>query len=62
VELKLNPENIASQALSAMEESRHEMLCNAARTLIDWNLSNEIIMEITGLAQTDIEGLRGAKK
>jgi hypothetical protein len=60
--LELNPELLASQALSAVEKSRHEMLCDAARTLFDWNLPTEVIMEITGLSKTDIESLRGAKE
>jgi hypothetical protein len=57
-----NPESIASQALSAVEKSRHEMLNDAARTLLNWNLPIEVIMEITGLPKTDIESLSGAKE
>jgi hypothetical protein len=55
------PELSASKTLSAVEKSRHEMLCNAACTLFDWNLPTEVIMEITGLPKADIESLRGAK-
>ena len=34
------------------------MLCNAARTLLDWNRPVEEIMEITGLSKKEIEDLR----
>jgi hypothetical protein len=61
-QLELNPEIIASQALSAVEKGRHEMLCSAARTLLEWDLPTEVIMEITGLPKADIESLRGAKE
>jgi hypothetical protein len=54
-------EPVTSQALSAVENSRHEMLCDAARTLLDWELPIEVITEITGLSETDIESLRDAK-
>jgi len=54
-------ENLASQALSAVEKSRLEMLSGAARTLLEWDLSTEVIMEITGLSKEDIESLRGSK-
>jgi hypothetical protein len=57
-----NPEPISSRTLSAVEKSRHEMQCNAARTLLDWGLTAEVIMEITGLPKADVEGLRGAKE
>lgn len=55
------PEFLASQALSAVESSRREMLYGAARTLLEWNLSVEVVMDITGLSKKDIESLRGAE-
>ncbi|MCL2589785.1 MAG: hypothetical protein FWD67_02610 [Betaproteobacteria bacterium] len=58
--MKQEPELLASQALSAVEKSRREMLHNAARTLLEWNLSVEVIMEITKLSKEEIEGLRGS--
>jgi len=54
-------ESVALQALSAMEKSRFEMLCKAARTLLEWNRPVEEIAEITGLSKEDIEGLRNSK-
>jgi hypothetical protein len=54
-------ETVASQTLSAMEKSRFEMLCNAARTLLEWNRPVDEIEAITGLSQEEIEGLRGSK-
>jgi hypothetical protein len=56
-----NPNPFASQALSAVEESRREMLREGARTLLDWNLPVEAIMEITKLSKKDIEELRAPK-
>lgn len=54
------PKLFTSQALSAVENSRREMLYGAARTLLEWGLSVEVIMDITKLSQEDIEGLRGS--
>ena len=51
-------ETFSLQTLSAVETSRREMLCKAARTLLDWNRPVEEIMEITGLTEKEIEGLR----
>ena len=55
--MEQEPESLASQALSAIEKSRREMLCEAACKLLGWNLPVAEIMEITGLSQKDIEGL-----
>ncbi|MCL1826052.1 MAG: hypothetical protein FWG52_01555 [Proteobacteria bacterium] len=51
-------ENLALQTLSDVEKSRLEMLCTAARTLLDWNLPIEVIIEITKLSKEDIENLK----
>ena len=59
--MEQDSESLTTQALSAVESSRFEMLCGAARTLLDWGRPVEEIMEITGLSKTDIEGLRGSK-
>ncbi|MCL2875559.1 MAG: hypothetical protein FWF12_04575 [Betaproteobacteria bacterium] len=59
--MKQDPESLASQALSAVEDSRIEMLRGAARTLLRWDLSTEVIMEITGLSKENIDSLRGSK-
>ena len=54
-------ESVAFQTLFAMEKDRHELLCNAARTLLEWNRPVAEIAEITGLSEEDIEGLRELK-
>jgi hypothetical protein len=54
-------ESVAMKTLSAMEKSRFEMLCNAARTLLEWNRPIDEIEAITGLSQEEIEGLRDSK-
>ena len=52
-------ESAPFHALHAIEESRFEMLRNAARALLEWNRPVEEIMAITGLSQSDVESLRG---
>jgi hypothetical protein len=54
-------ESTPFQALSAIEESRHEMLCNAARALLEWDLSVEVVVEITGLPKEDVDALYASR-
>jgi len=54
-------ESVASQTLSSMEKSRFEMLCNAARTLLEWGRPIDEIEAITGLPKNEIENLRASK-
>jgi hypothetical protein len=58
MESKPESKLFASQALSAVEKSRHEMLLEGARTLLEWKLPVDVIMEITKLSREDIEKLR----
>ncbi|MCL2644872.1 MAG: hypothetical protein FWD51_05370 [Betaproteobacteria bacterium] len=51
-------ESLATQALTAVESSRREMLFDGARTLLGWGLSVDVIMEITGLPKEDIVSLQ----
>ncbi|MDR1424726.1 MAG: hypothetical protein LBI92_09030 [Azoarcus sp.] len=51
-------EKHAFQSLQTVESARHEMLCKAARTLLEWNRPLEEIVDITGLSREEIEALR----
>jgi len=46
------------ESQEAIERARREMLCKAARTLLEWNRPLEEIVDITGLLQGEIEALR----
>lgn len=50
-------EKLAFESLEAVERARREMLCKAARTLLEWNRPLAEIVDITGLSREEIEAL-----